>query len=323
VNAADSAVVGYWIDRPPEEALQIADAIDAAGYPEIWIGEMATFDAFALATAVGLRTQLAVTIGPLAVHVRTPAGIALGACSVATLTGRTVRVAVGTSSPAVVAWHGRHRDDPAGTLALAAAEVGQLLRGDRGTTGFRLRLSPSETSITVAAFGLRGVDVAARLADRLVLNMVTVEVAAQLRRRLAASAERAEREVPRLAVWLPAAIDPEDATFAQLARGFAQYLQAPGYGEIFIQAGFAELVSMARTGASMRELVVAVPEDLAVAVGLVGSVDDVRKRIAAYRAAGVDEICIVPTTAGDPAGVRTLNALAPAPSSGASVRDES
>ena len=72
---------------------------------------MATFDAFAFATAAGLQTEnIALTIGPLAVSVRTPMTIAMGAASVADLTGRTTNIALGASSTVVVEeWHGRTR----------------------------------------------------------------------------------------------------------------------------------------------------------------------------------------------------------------------
>lgn len=310
---ADAAVLGYWPDRPAGEAVDIALAADELGYHELWVGEMATFDAFALATAVGLRaSHLAMTIGPLAVHVRTPAGMAMGVASVAELTGQQVHLALGTSSPAVVAWHGRARNDPLATIAVTAAEVRRLLDGERGSTGYRLRLPVTGSTLTVAAFGGKTVEVAARLADRMVLNMVTVESAATFRRLLDAAAERDGRDAPpRLAAWLPTAVDPTPDAFVQMARGFVQYLQAPGYGERFIEAGFPDLVAMARSGAHPRELLDAVPPELPRRLGLVGTAAEVRARVEAYRAAGVDEVCVVPATAGDDAGRRTLSTLAP------------
>src|SRR4051794_40618263 len=104
-----SAVLPYWLDRPAEEAVAIAGAAERAGCSRLWIGEMATFDAFALATAIGLQApRLALTIGPLAIGVRSPVAMALGVSSVATLIGRSVDLALGASSPAIVAgWHDR------------------------------------------------------------------------------------------------------------------------------------------------------------------------------------------------------------------------
>src|SRR5687767_7999895 len=86
-----SVVLGLWQHRDPLENVEVGTIADQLGYHELWIGEMATFDAFALATAIGLRTtSIALAIGPLAVAVRTPMTVAMGAASVAALVGRSV-----------------------------------------------------------------------------------------------------------------------------------------------------------------------------------------------------------------------------------------
>ena len=104
--------LGLWQDRPAGEVVRTAEVADALGYGEIWIGERATFDAFALGAVVAGRTsRAALTVGPLAVAVRDPVMIAMGAGSLAELTGRTVNVALGSSSPVVVEqWHGRRQE---------------------------------------------------------------------------------------------------------------------------------------------------------------------------------------------------------------------
>src|SRR5579864_2263453 len=101
------AVLPFWLDRPDREALDIALAARSAGIETLWIGEMATFDAIALATAVGLQGPgLRLKVGPLAIGVRSPASIALGIASVAELTEGDVGLALGASSPAIVSgWH--------------------------------------------------------------------------------------------------------------------------------------------------------------------------------------------------------------------------
>jgi len=42
-----SVSLGLWQDRPAAEVVRTAQVADALGYGEIWIGEMATFDALA------------------------------------------------------------------------------------------------------------------------------------------------------------------------------------------------------------------------------------------------------------------------------------
>jgi len=74
-------------------------------------------------------------------------------------------------------------------------------------------------------------------------------------------------------------------------------------------AGFGNAVELARAGADREELLSALPLEAAAIVGLVGDVEAVATRLEAY-AVGLDEVVLVPATAGDPAGERTLAALA-------------
>ncbi|MGV9410958.1 LLM class flavin-dependent oxidoreductase [Nocardia sp. NPDC003693] len=384
-----------WQDRDPLDALLVAEAADALGYDRLWIGEMATFDAIALATAVG-RTpgRIPLCLGPFAVAVRTPASIAMGVASVAALTGRPVGVALGTSSPTVVtAWHGRERRSTAAHLEESARIVRDLLTGAKvryeGTRervdGFHLRLPaprpatreveqpagalpsspenaellpavsmparrevgaaagrPGRTDsissggngsaaaagesrgadpgagspalrgeVVVAAFGERALSVGARVADRVVLNLVTPAQVARCVAAIREFAAAAGRPAPAVAVWVTAGVDPTDAMLATLRRGVVGYLRAPGYGEMFAEAGFGEVVELARSGTHPREVLAAVPDALPAAVGMLGDARELAARLDAYRAAGADEVVIVPvTSAEDPAGYRTLETIA-------------
>lgn len=320
-SPALTAGLPLWQDSDPLEALDTAVIADELGYRELWIGEMATFDAFALAGAIAARTrQIELTVGPLAVEVRDPMAMAMGIASVAAFADRPARLAIGASSPVVVSqWHGRPWRRTAAHLRETAEALRPLLAGERSgyegelvqTFGYRLRLPPPSTSITMAAFGPRAVGVAARHADRMVLNLCTVEGARDARRRLDAAATAAGREPPPLALWVTASVDGDERPLEQMRRALIGYLAAPGYSEMFVAAGHAELVEFARTAPHPRELLERAPDDLVTAIALVGDIDHVRRRIADYAEAGVDELAILPATADDPGGLRTLRALAP------------
>ncbi|WP_327092292.1 LLM class F420-dependent oxidoreductase [Nonomuraea sp. NBC_01738] len=306
--------LGLWQDRPAEEAMLTARAADDLGYPELWVGEMATYDAFALATAIGLATErISLTVGPLAVTVRDPMMIAMGAASAAALTGRPVDVAVGTSSPVVVeSWHGRSRARSATALREAVLALRPLLDGEKSaftgaclsSTGYRLRLPAPRSRLSVAAFGPAAVRTAA-LADRMVLNLITPASAGRL-----AEALRAENPDATVTAWVSAAADPDREALDRLRRAVVGYLPAPGYGEMFAEAGFADVVAYARTRPHPRELLAAVPDELVASVGAFGDLDAVRARLTEYAAAGVDEVALVPvSTERDPGGAATLKAL--------------
>ena len=317
-----SVSLGLWQDRPPAEVVRTAQVADSLGYPEIWIGEMATFDAFALGAVVAERTErAALTIGPLAVAVRDPVMIAMGAGSLAELTGRTVNVALGSSSPVVVQqWHGRRQERTALALGESATAVRALLDGGKAdvqgqvvrTKGYRLRTRAPGTPLTIAAFGRGAVRVAARQADRMVINLVTPKSAARLVQLLHEECRAAGRPVPPVAAWVAACVDPSPGGIEQLRRGLVAYMSAPGYGEMFAEAGFADVVRFARTSPHPAELLAAIPLDIVGCVSLVGDTQALRARLAEYAEAGVDEIALVPgSSEADPAGVATLTALAP------------
>ena len=314
-----SVSLGLWQDRPAAEVVRTAEAADALGYGEIWIGEMATFDAFTLGAVVAQRTtRAALTIGPLAVAVRDPVMIAMGAGSLAELTGRTVNVALGSSSPVLVEqWHGRRQERTALALAESATAVRTLLAGGKAdvrgevisTRGFRLRTRAPGTPLTIAAFGPGAVKVAARQADRMVINLVTPKSAARLVQLLHDECRAAGRPVPPVAAWLAAVVAPSDAGVEQLRRGLVAYLSAPGYGEMFAEAGFGDVVRFARTRPHPGELLAAIPAEIVGHVSLAGDRRAVRARLAEYASAGVDEIALVPgSSEADPAGVATLTA---------------
>jgi alkanesulfonate monooxygenase SsuD/methylene tetrahydromethanopterin reductase-like flavin-dependent oxidoreductase (luciferase family) len=344
-----SAVAGMWLDRPPEEALHTAVLADRLGFDELWIGETGTWDAFSLATAIGLATdRIALTVGPLPVIVRDPVTIAMGAASVAALTRRRVGVALGTpSTTAAEEWHGRPHSHAAAALEESARAVALLLAGDRvnpaapresaaadeaqgavgkgrpgkggagrrharagdAPAGYRLRLAPPGGPLAVAALGDRAVEVAAEYADRMVINLVTPEIAGGLKQRLGTAAAKAGRAAPKLVAWMPAAVDPVPESYAQLIWGIVPYLSAPGYAENLAAAGFGRAVELARGGTAPRDLLPALPLEMAGTIGLAGDVTAVRARLAAYEDAGVDEVAVMPVTGGDPGGERTLTAI--------------
>ncbi|HEX7303541.1 LLM class F420-dependent oxidoreductase [Lentzea sp.] len=291
-------VTPFWLDRPPLEAVDIAVAADEAGFGTVWIGEMATFDAFALATAVGLRTSgIALKIGPLAVGVRSPVALALGLSTVVATTGRRADLALGASSPRIVTeWHGREWA-PVRLTRETVRDTRALLNGER-VAGFRLQHPVPDASISVAAFGPAMTRVATEVGDEVVLNLVS-------------AAHVAQAEADALAVWIPAALDPGPDTLRQLRNQLSVYLAPPGYGEMFTALGHGDLVGQARDGRPRSELAEHIPVDLVEAVGAIGSAQDITRRVDEYLDAGASHVGLVPATAEDPAGRRLLTALAP------------
>jgi probable F420-dependent oxidoreductase len=308
------------LDRPDLEALEVAEAVSTAGLRGLWIGEMATYDAFALATAIATRAPgLGLRIGPLPVSVRSPVSIALGASSVAALTGCDVDVALGASSPFIVAgWHDRDWSHSAARMRETIECLRPILQGERldydghhvRSHGFRLRHPVPHTRIGVGAFGPMMIQLAAQLADEVVLNLAAPLRVSQVRQAIEHHAAATGRIPPHVTVWLPVAVRPGDAALRQLAGQLAVYLAPPGYGEMFCELGFAGLVERARSGAPRSELAAAIPLELAEQLAALGTPDQVAARIQAYWDAGADTVAVIPVTAEDPGGRTALGCAA-------------
>jgi probable F420-dependent oxidoreductase len=267
---------------PPLECLEVAVNADRAGFGEIWIGQMATFDAFALAAAAARETRSAsIWVGPLAFAVRDPVSLALGITSISHLGGRPANLALGSSAATIVRdWHGRKWG---GNVLLAVDTIERLrplLRGERSPAGFRLRSPYPGSQLGLAAFGSEMLKVAARLADRLVLNLLTPAQVAEFRIRT---------QLP-ITIWVPAALDPGEEARLQVTRELKVYLAAPAYAEMFRRAGLEDPLEIAAQGSAM------------------GSLEQVRERIAEYHSAGATTVALVPVTAEDPGGKRLFSA---------------
>jgi probable F420-dependent oxidoreductase len=322
MDARVEAVLPFWLDRPDDEALDVARTVGDVALDALWIGEMVTYDAFALATAIGLSVPgLPLRLGPLAVGVRSPVTLALGVSSVASLTGTTVDIALGASSPMIVAgWHDREWAHAAPRVRETIECLRSLFAGERGdydgaqvrSHGFRLRRPRPETRIAVGAFGPAITRVAARHADEVVLNLVPPQRVAQVRATIDGEAAKVGRTPPSLTVWVPAAFEPGEAALRQLAAQLAVYLAPPGYGEMFCELGYGDLVQRARAGAGRRELADHVPADLLGQICLAGSTERIAASLRAYREAGADCVAVVPSTAEDPGGRAVLAAVAEA-----------
>ena len=131
-----------------------------------------------------------------------------------------------------------------------------------------------------------------------------------MRKQIDDHAAAVDRKPPHLTVWVPAALDPAKPRLQQAANQLAVYLAPPGYGEMFCDLGFPDLVERARSGATRSELAAAIPFELTEQLGAVGSPEQIADRLQAYLDAGADTVAIVPVTAEDPAGRRVLQAVA-------------
>lgn len=167
---------------------------------------------------------------------------------------------MGASSPAIVSgWHDRPWGHAAPRMRETVGALRPILGGERGsfqgqyirTRGFRLRNPLPSPSISVAAFGPAMTKVAAEVADKVVLNLVTPAHVAGVRETVDQPRAQRRSRAATDAVWVTVALDPGVASIRQMLNQIAVYFRPPGYGEMLLHSATAAW-SPGRAGTPLR-----------------------------------------------------------------------
>jgi F420-dependent oxidoreductase-like protein len=108
--------LGYWTAQPPagRDLIELAQQVEALGFDSIWTGESWSSDAFSPLVWVGAHTsRINLATGIAQVSARSPVTTAMHAMTLDALTDGRFRLGVGVSGPQVVeGWYGRPFGQP-------------------------------------------------------------------------------------------------------------------------------------------------------------------------------------------------------------------
>ncbi|GHE68252.1 LLM class F420-dependent oxidoreductase [Streptomyces griseoaurantiacus] len=329
-----------------ETAARLVD-YERAGLDRVTVREAYGWDAVSqlgYLAAVTARVELASGVLPL--PTRTPALLAMTAAGLDHVSGGRFVLGLGVSGPQVVeGFHGVPADAP---LARTRAVVGicrtvwrrepltyrdrhyriPLTAEDGGTgLGKPLKLinrpERDRIPIVLAAMGPRSVALAAEIAEGWEPIWFHPERAGQVWG--GALAEGAARRAPALGaldvvapVHLAIGAAEESRALAAVRADMALYAGGMGarrrnfYHDLMCRFGYPEEAGRVQElylAGRRQEAAEAVPEELARAVSLVGTEDVVRKRVAAFREAGVTTLSVVPTATTHAARVDAVGRL--------------
>ncbi len=315
-----SVVCGQVAENDSLSGIDVVLTAERLGFTDVWVGEAATYDAFALTTALATRTHgLRYTVGPLPVPVRDPVTIARGVASIAVLTNQHVDVALGTSSALIVErWHGRSRERAVGLLIETTEALRPLLRGEKAgfdgelvrTNGYQLKLPAPDSTISLAGFGDLAIRAAARLADRLIINLVTPSAAASIAERLTAAAATAGRPVPAWRPGCPPPSTPRPTRSSCSGGPWSGTSERPGIESCSARPDSARSSNWPGRARDPRRSSRRCRTSSSGWSAPSGPPPRSATTIRAYFEAGVDEVCVLPSIAGDDRAERTLGAVA-------------
>lgn len=300
------------------ESLAAAEFAQRGGFSRLWVSEVAGFDAVALAARLrGDFPKLPMTVGPLPATLRSAPQLAMAAASFDKFGGDTEFV-IGASSPAITeGWHGRVRGRVSSIEAILET-YDRVMRGqssdcdekDARSHGFRLKLTDvRRVPLGLAALGPRMRSLAARRADRLVINFSTPEQAKKVVEQCRFEAESASRPTPPVTAWLHVAVNANESELEVCRRFLARYVRAPGYRENFAEMGFRDFITAVVNIRDFEDVVAAIPDALLDRVCATGNADEVVSRIRQFTDSGIHVAvsCPIPFSEGGKATVTKLS----------------
>lgn len=319
--------LGYWGSSADNTAnVALAREADRLGYAVVWAAEAYGSDSPTVLSWIAAQTtRIDVGSDVMQIPARTPACTAMTAATLDGLSGGRFRLGLGVSGPQVSeGWHGVRFDRPLQRTREYVEIVRSALARDRLSyqgehftlplpdgpgKALRLTVHPvrEHVPLYLAAIGPRNLELAGEIADGWLAVFFAPEHAAESLDRLRAGRERAGAaglEGFDVVPTVPVVIGEDLEECAAPVRAYtALYLGGMGsrsrnfYNRLAVRMGYGEAAARIQDlylDRKPREAAAAVPLELVDRTALIGPVERVRDRLAAYAEAGVTTLSVAP-----------------------------
>jgi F420-dependent oxidoreductase-like protein len=301
----------------PLELLELAREAEGLGYDSAWAAEAWGVDAITPLAWLGAQTTtLKLGTAIMQLPGRSPANAAMTAVTLDLLSGGRFLMGLGTSGPQVVeGWHGQEWGKPLGKTREYVEIVRTILRREQlehhgehydipvqGGTGLgkplKLMARPlrKDLPIYLAAIGPKAVEQTFEIADGWLPIFWSPEQA-----RTVFPVHRA-REGFDVAATAPAIVtDDVESARAMLKEYYSFYIGGMGargknfYNDLFTRYGYeaeARVIQDLFLDGKQREAAARVPDAFVDEVALIGPVERIRDRLAAWRESGATTLLI-------------------------------
>ena len=298
-------------------------AAEAAGYTDIWPGEVAGHDAFTpLALAATWTERVRLGTGVVGVFTRAPVILAQHAATMQEATDGRFCLGIGSSSSVIVErWNGIPFEKPLMRVRETVEFLRPALAGERaGPGGFKLESPPAEpVPIVIGALRGRMLQLAGEIGDGAFLNFLPLSSVGKVVEHVREGERAAGKEpgsVETLCRFFCIQGDPEHG-YPLAVRMFCAYATVPVYEKFFRWLGYGEAIDPmveAWNGGERKRALELAPRELVEDVFVLGDAAAQKERLEAFVAAGVDVPMILGVPLAEPtadAHVQLVESLAP------------
>lgn len=292
---------------------EISQQVEQRGFDGLWFGETTLRDAsllVAFAACATKRIQLGTSI--LNVFTRTPSQLALLAATLNEFSGRRFTLGLGVSTAAIVEnWHGQPFQKPNNRLDETVRLLRQYFSGEKvsydgvysSPKGARMKTA-FPPKIALAALNDRMIAKAAKVADRIILNLHPPE---RIEHDLSIINEpcpkAGEKARPNLSVMLYSYVLGDNEKGIDAGKELvAFYASAPAYSTLFTSLGYGSESKAMMDGWKARDrgaVKKVVTLEMVKRLTVLGTIQGLRERVREYHESGVDDVFIAPSPFGD------------------------
>jgi alkanesulfonate monooxygenase SsuD/methylene tetrahydromethanopterin reductase-like flavin-dependent oxidoreductase (luciferase family) len=300
---------------PPRLQIDYGVRAEERGFRAAWFPEITFGDAFGPATAVATKTsRVALGTGVVGIWSRSAVTMALQGATLNELSDGRLLLGVGLQARGYVeGWHGQRYERPVRAMREYVTILRRILSGENVTfegevfsvRGFQLQMQPPErpARIYMAAIGPQMTRLAGELADGIIGYCYSAAyVRDTVLPNLRAGAERAGRSLDDfdIACGFPTIVSADGAGLEQIKGQVMMFATAgsssPEYATSFAAAGYDVAPIQERVDAGDVDGALGlVTDEMADAMTIAGTPDDVRRRIAEYRDAGLTTVALNPS----------------------------
>jgi F420-dependent oxidoreductase-like protein len=336
--------LGYWgIGPRGDEALEIVQAAERAGFDSVWAAESYGSDVVSVLAWLAPQTET-IQLGAAIMQVpaRAPAAAAMAGCTIDALSGGRFIFGFGPSGPQVSeGWYGIPYAKPWGRTREYVEIVRKVVaREERleydgehfklplpGGEGKALKLNfhPVRSSIPIflGAIGRKSVEITAEIADGWIPIFSSPDAFRETwDEHVEAGLAKAGRSRDDLEIspTVQVAVDGDtEAAKAVVKAGLLLYLGGMGsrktnfYVDLTHRFGFGEVADEVQSlylDGKREDAYNSIPDELVDATALVGTEAEVAERVERYGAAGVDRLIVSPISPEPDQRLHTVKRLA-------------